>query len=92
MHVVAIHNSNQSVKSVSIKGYKNSLEATLQYLEDQGYIKSIGEEIVQVTYTGWHLLSATAVEVTKIVLLNVVLPIVVSAIAAIITTQMITGS
>ena len=92
MRVVAIHDASQNVKSVSVKRYKNSLEATMRYLEDQGYIKSDQSGIVQVTYIGWHILSATAVEVTKIVLLNVVLPIVASVIAAIITTKSLTGS
>lgn len=92
MAVVTIHSAGTPAKSVSVKWYKNSLESTLTYLEEQKCIERDHVGNIQVTYSGWHILSATAVEITKIVLLNVILPIVVSLITTIIATKTMTGS
>ena len=92
LKVITIHDSGQKPKVVSVKWYKNSLESTLAYLEDQKCIERDHCGTIQVTYSGWHILSATAVEITKIVLLNVILPIAVSIITTIIATKIMTGS
>ena len=87
MKAITVHISGQTFKSVSIKFYKNSLDATLDYLAAGGFIRFQDRGLLQVTYPGWHILSMTVVEVTKIILLNVLLPVIVSVIAAIITTR-----
>lgn len=92
MKAVTVRDAEAPGKSVSVKLYQNSLESTLIYLEDLKFIKRDNLGTIQVTYSGWHVLSTTAVEITKIILLNVVLPIAVSIITAIIATKMMLGS
>ena len=91
MKVITIHEYGQKHKSVSVKKYEKSWESTLRFLREQGYIRYDNVHCMQVTYVGWYFGSATALEITKLVLLNVVLPVVVSVIAAIITTKLMIG-
>ena len=88
MKAVTIHDCRQKHKVVSLKGYAGSLESTLDFLKEQGCICFDDLHCFQVTYTGWYLFSATLFDVLRGIVVNILIPAVVSIIAAIITTML----
>ena len=86
MKAITVHDISEKWRQVSIKGYKHSLDATLNYLQDLGYISVAECGLIEVTYSGWHVFSATVMEVMRGLILNVLIPITVSVIAAVATT------
>ena len=88
MIAVTIRASGERRKKVKIRGYRNSLNATLYYLQEKHCVEFDDPEFVKVTYSGWYLLSATLAETIRGIVLNVIIPVIVSVIAAIITTRL----
>lgn len=86
MYATTVHISGKPFKEVRLKRYSDSLDATLDYLHQQNCIKFHEKELIQVTYTGWYLFSSALLDMFRGLILNIIIPIVVSVAAAIVTT------
>lgn len=85
---VTVHRVGDPYKEINIKSYADCLDATFDYLQEQGCLDFEDQELVKVTYAGWHLFSATLAGTFRGIVLDVIIPVVVSVIAAAITTKL----
>lgn len=92
MTATTIHQMGQKYKEISLKRYQDSLVSTLEYLKEQGCIAYERTSYIQVTYSGWYYFSATLVDTFRGLILNVIIPIVVSVIAAVVTTLLMSST
>lgn len=83
-----IRRENLPYKVVKLLGYKYSLEITLKYLKDQGYIEY--DHFCRVLYPGWNLAQTIISKILNFLLKSVAVPIGVS-IATTMITLWITG-
>lgn len=86
-------NIHSEKKTVKLKRYKHLLQPILYSLEGKGYIAirliTETEAYIHVEYAGWCALNTTVRSAIRLTVKDIIVPIVVSVIAAIATTLLI---
>lgn len=71
-------------KSIKLKRFTGSLRSALQYLDDCGYI-SFNDNIIQVTFEGWHQWELTAKSIAWFAFKSILIPAAVAFLTSILT-------
>lgn len=74
----------QCTKTIKLKGYKNSLESTLEYLASKNYI-ALGSDVGQVLHGGWHWGQIIAGKLASFLFRSIAVPVVVAFLTALAT-------
>lgn len=85
-----IHVEGDAYQEVSLRGFESSIISTLDHLVGKGYIcydRVTGW--AQVTHAGWNATSMTVREAVQFTIRDVIVPIIVAVVAAVITTKVL---
>lgn len=84
---VATHNQGPyNTVVVDLSEFKTSIHSLLSELKKADYIHLGDFGYVSVTHTGWHAFGATVADAVKFTVRDVIVPVFVAVIAAVITT------
>lgn len=81
-----VHHQGEPFAEISLMKYSHSINSVLQYLKDNGYIDYSSLGHAKVLHAGWHLKQTDFASFPKFLFKSVLVPIVVSVIAAAVTT------
>ena len=84
MLAVTVHSVTQSTREIDLSEFKDNIQSILRQLEKQGYITQDGNFVV-VEHPGFHTLQVSAKSFLKGLWGSMLLPIIVSAVTALIT-------
>ena len=74
----------QYTKTIKLKGYKNSLESTLEYLASKNYI-ALGSGMGRVLHGGWHWGQIIAGKFAAFLFRSIAVTVVVAFLTALVT-------